>query len=570
MKNGESASDPTVPMLRTTARSPASKKGGARKRCWRRGHGPVPAELTAVLADDGRDTTGAGTRHNDDGKKKGRHRGPRRCLVPLAMHLSLENGGLKEFPPKALSNASVTSMDLRGNLLVRVPSLSLPKLVTMDLSMNNICSVAATQDLPSLRTLRLSSNSLVDTPFLESVPSVVELSLSNNSIRSVDSSIAFLRNLCRLSLANNALRRLPNMSSLQMLSFLDVSGNLLSDLSDFPKVLPGPSLQELNLARNEIDNFFMVKYLTCLTNLTDLDLSQNDGLSRCSKYFDAVPFLVFLCPRLRKCNGAAVKDSQRSLARRLFAADNNDDNINAAVAGRRVSGAAGGQSRLSDRLLALLGPGNEKALSAYLRRHCAPPSSEFDEILERLEKLERQFRPELPVAREPPGRTTRMGSLSRLQGMPGLAVALCDIHLPLRPAAGPSFPVDTATRAAIRIQSATRGFLARSRLKHCSVEAELTRNVNSLRSLVLVQQDAIRLLWEEVRQTRSTVERIESSRSRRAVITIQRWWRGYWDRCLVDLLREERAKRYALLRWAAVTIQRAWRIARTHHFLVSL
>lgn len=91
--------------------------------------------------------------------------------LPFLTHLCLANNRLTEFP------------------FDQLPGL-LPKLVTLDLSLNKIVSLTDAE-VPGLMTLLISGNQIVELePFLPFLTRLTTVDLSNNSIKSVPPRIA--------------------------------------------------------------------------------------------------------------------------------------------------------------------------------------------------------------------------------------------------------------------------------------------------------------------------------------------------------------------------------------------
>jgi hypothetical protein len=78
-----------------------------------------------------------------------------------------------------------------------------------------------------------------------------------------------------------------------------------------------------------------------------------------------------------------------------------------------------------------------------------------------------------------------------------------------------------------------------------------TLNVETSRRSV--QEEALRYLWDEVRQLRKKIEQDNARRSSRAATLIQRHWRGYWTRRLYGVIRDNfRNHCKEIGRWATV------------------
>lgn len=199
--------------------------------------------------------------------------------------LALRECGLKDVPKAAVAadGASFRTVDLSVNRLVSLPEGiamwtgvqkllcsqnlitdipgsigSLVSLQTMELSNNQLKSLPAEIGaLGKLKILSLDKNKLG--PRLPDVfgggglrDALEELDLSWNALEGLSPSIAELRALARLVIANNALSELPKtLSGLVKLRYLDASNNQLRGVPS--EVLEKTCLSELWLKGNPMD-----------------------------------------------------------------------------------------------------------------------------------------------------------------------------------------------------------------------------------------------------------------------------------------------------------------------------
>ncbi|KAJ1483094.1 hypothetical protein T484DRAFT_1801653, partial [Baffinella frigidus] len=140
-----------------------------------------------------------------------------------------------------------------------------------------------------------------------------------------------------------------DLRPLFQLRTLELRSNSLATTASLPNSLPS-SLSSLGLGNNELATLSDLRYLSSLMELRALDLRANPFASAATvQGVDYRPFLVFLLPRVTTLDGEAVPRSAVSESRLLFTDDT---------------------GRLSDTLMALLQPANERRLRAYLEERC--------------------------------------------------------------------------------------------------------------------------------------------------------------------------------------------------------
>jgi Leucine-rich repeat (LRR) protein len=111
-------------------------------------------------------------------------------------------------------------------------------------------------------------------PAPDEMPNLEHLSLSKNLITSIDNILSAPNDrLITLDLSYNGLKSLPNNIALSRLTVMDLSRNVLSELS--PNIFAGlPSLVNLNLKYNDIWKIEKGVF-DGLVNLRCLDLGHN-------------------------------------------------------------------------------------------------------------------------------------------------------------------------------------------------------------------------------------------------------------------------------------------------------
>jgi Leucine-rich repeat (LRR) protein len=228
--------------------------------------------------------------------------------------LSLQSRNFLNMPIKLAQYKTLLYLNLSKNKLVRLPNFgdlqhlqvldvsgnwvselerdgigSLPRLLELNLSANNICErstplLEAFQTFTSLKKLNLSMNRFVCVPFaLSKLCQLMFLDLSCNQIgtNQIGPVLSTLTNLRTLDLHTNRLKSLEGcLSALVRLQYLDVSSNQLASLTGVLR-LPdhAASLKSLNLSNCMAGSIMpgrsLPRDLFALTSLTSLDLRFN-------------------------------------------------------------------------------------------------------------------------------------------------------------------------------------------------------------------------------------------------------------------------------------------------------
>ncbi|EKX45229.1 hypothetical protein GUITHDRAFT_108869 [Guillardia theta CCMP2712] len=241
---------------------------------------------------------------------------------PSEVELVLNRPGSAQMTSLDLSDYNITSL-----AAFQVSISSLRRLKQIDISKNSISSLKYIRSLPILETVICSNNAMTTLVGLEECPMVQTVDASDNAI----TVIGDLRHLSRLK-------------------NLDIHGNSMSSISSLPHNLPG-SLSTLNISNNELGSLSDLRYVSSLMELRRLDLRANPITSAIyMKGIDHRPFVVFLLPRLSTLDDKPVSRQEWAVSRTLFCEE---------------------PGILSDALMALLQPANEKRLRQYLMEKCS-------------------------------------------------------------------------------------------------------------------------------------------------------------------------------------------------------
>uniref|UniRef100_A0A8C9TYV4 Nephrocan-like n=1 Tax=Scleropages formosus TaxID=113540 RepID=A0A8C9TYV4_SCLFO len=172
--------------------------------------------------------------------------------LPLLKLLSLADNKISSLPPFCLAPLmALTTLQLQGNLLTRVPQ-DLPRsLISLNLNQNQI-KVLKTRELGHLRRL-------------------TKLSVSQNRLASVDGNLR-LPNLTTLELWGNQLRVVPGRLA-PRLETLDCKQNSIQEVTHY-HLCGLRHLRHLFLENNTIQHFEAIALKNCI-QLTNLALEQN-------------------------------------------------------------------------------------------------------------------------------------------------------------------------------------------------------------------------------------------------------------------------------------------------------
>ena len=170
---------------------------------------------------------------------------------------------------------TVTHLDLSNNQINSVARLAdLPNLVYLNLSDNQIAGThASLSQLTNLKFLDLSGNQISNIPVSPNwngLSNLEHLDLSNNLIAGGHVSLNQLTSLEHLDLSGNQITNIPVWNGLMNLKHLNLSGNqIFTNLINLEQLM---NLEYLDLSDNGIAN---IPFWNGLANLAYLDLSDN-------------------------------------------------------------------------------------------------------------------------------------------------------------------------------------------------------------------------------------------------------------------------------------------------------
>lgn len=148
----------------------------------------------------------------------------------------------------------------------------------------DICSLLNQLDLSRIVSLDLSNNNIQQVSGLDCLPSLADLNLSNNQI---DSLLGFplMENLERLDLARNKLKDLQGIELLTWIIELQLGENFLENLTGLEKL---KDLQKIWLELNKLKDLDVLQYLD---KLKEVDAKYNELKSDAQDLLDKIPGL---------------------------------------------------------------------------------------------------------------------------------------------------------------------------------------------------------------------------------------------------------------------------------------
>lgn len=127
-------------------------------------------------------------------------------------------------------------------------------------------------DLNKIVSINLSYNNLTRIPEKIFSLNLQDLRMSNNHIKEIPDLINGFRNLKFLNLSNNKISQRPDFNDLEKLSDINLSNNLLEDV---PQINPNQSTVKIGVKLNLSSNLIATISSDIFSKITDLDLSNN-------------------------------------------------------------------------------------------------------------------------------------------------------------------------------------------------------------------------------------------------------------------------------------------------------
>ena len=169
----------------------------------------------------------------------------------------------------SLEELTVASCGLSSAQMEQIGQLT--NLKVLDISDNQIVSLAPLANLTALTSLKASNNSIYDLSPLSGMKELQSLVIGNNAIEDI-SPLWSLTNMQKLDLRNNPLSDIGNVSGMTQLTDFDISNCSVSDASALANKT---ELVNLNCNNNDISSLDMLENSTRLETL----YADNNGLT---------------------------------------------------------------------------------------------------------------------------------------------------------------------------------------------------------------------------------------------------------------------------------------------------
>ncbi|XP_072224153.1 vasorin b isoform X2 [Leuresthes tenuis] len=175
--------------------------------------------------------------------------------MPLLERLYLYSNNIKTIHPAAFNGLEyLLELKLQGNMLTSLPTLSMPRLLLLDLRYNVLPTLGPLDlQTPNLESLILGDVQLtsLDKELIRNLKNLHELDISGNQLKSFPSALKETPDLVYLNLAGNPMSSLKveDLQNLKELNELDISSISLQGLpEEFSQLFP--QLRKLTVAEN--------------------------------------------------------------------------------------------------------------------------------------------------------------------------------------------------------------------------------------------------------------------------------------------------------------------------------
>lgn len=191
---------------------------------------------------------------------------------------------------------NILRLDVSRNSLRSIDCSLLPleNCLEIDASQNELTQLQQfLQLVQSLLKLNLADNRINSLGYLNNFVNLQWLNFSHNRIETLPK-LDKLHHLSTLILNCNRLRAIPNLSKLEALTELGLHGNLIRSFENIHSLIPSQNLRFLDLGGNLVSDLCEVNYLRGFTNLESLTLLGNNFVSPDGCKFSYRPF-VYSC-----------------------------------------------------------------------------------------------------------------------------------------------------------------------------------------------------------------------------------------------------------------------------------
>ncbi|XP_029913760.1 vasorin b [Myripristis murdjan] len=240
--------------------------------------------------------------------------------MPLLERLYLYSNHIKAIHPAAFNGLEqLLELKLQGNQLTSLPTLSMPRLLLLDLRFNILPSLGPSDlQTPNLESLKLAGVGLtsLDEELMASLRNLHELDISGNQLETFPLALKEPRGLIHLSLAGNPMGplKVQDLQNLRDLHELDISSLSLQGLpEEFSQFFP--HMKKLTVAENPFNCLCTLAWFPSWLRAQGITLERTEE-TRChfppinaGKVLERLEHREFGCPTTTTVTTSTVKTS---------------------------------------------------------------------------------------------------------------------------------------------------------------------------------------------------------------------------------------------------------------------
>ncbi|XP_004378203.1 centrosomal protein of 97 kDa [Trichechus manatus latirostris] len=227
--------------------------------------------------------------------------------------------GLQKLGPNLPCEADIHTLILDKNQIIKLENLEkCRRLIQLSVANNRLVRMMGVAKLTQLRVLNLPHNSIGYVEGLKELIHLEWLNLAGNNIKAMEQ-INTCTALQHLDLSDNNIAQIGDLSKLVSLKTLLLHGNIITSLRMTPAYLPR-NLAILSLAENEIRDLNEISFLASLSELEQLSIMNNPCVMATPSIpgFDYRPYIVSWCLNLRVLDGYMISQKESLKAEWLY------------------------------------------------------------------------------------------------------------------------------------------------------------------------------------------------------------------------------------------------------------
>ncbi|XP_071992161.1 centrosomal protein of 97 kDa isoform X2 [Engystomops pustulosus] len=237
----------------------------------------------------------------------------------LVTLVDLSGQGLQKLSPALPCGADTRTLILDKNQIIKLEHLEKCKNLTqLSVANNRLVRMMGVSKLVHLRVLNLPHNSIGYIEGLKDLVHLEWLNLAGNNLKVIDQ-INNCMSLQHLDLSDNNISQIGDLSKLVCLKTLLLHGNNITSLRSASTSLP-QNMCILSLAENEIRDLNEVSFLAGLADLEQLSIMNNPCVMATPSIpgFDYRPYIVSWCLNLKVLDGYIVSQKESLKAEWLY------------------------------------------------------------------------------------------------------------------------------------------------------------------------------------------------------------------------------------------------------------